>query len=544
MDYVTAVLQLIGGLGAFLIAFNILSESVEKLANTGLKKLFNKTSSNRFIGVGIGCLVTMIIQSSSATTVMIVGFVNAGVMTLFQATAMIMGANIGTTITAQIVALNSFDISIWFFILTFIGVFGAMLVKKERTKQILMALAGLGLVFVSLELMSSSMEIFKNSDAFTNALTSINNPFLLLLIGLGITAVLQSSSAVTTIIISMAAAGITIGNGGNSVLYVILGTNIGTCVTALLSSIGANANAKRASLIHLMFNVFGSIIFFIVLVLWPSFNEMIFVKLFSQEATQIAMFHTFFNVVCTLLFLPLIKGFVKLSTLIIKDKKSISNVTFLDERLLSSPTIAIDQAYKETLKLGQTAMNKFNDAINIFSSNEMIDIDEKKKELHEIYDLNEKILSYVLKISSQEIVQTDEQSLAKLYRILIDFTRIADIADNILNYAKQKRKDDITFSEAVGENVNELSTLLNNQFSTLTKLVESHDINLLTEIDSREDEIDKIRKKAIKDHIKRLEDGKCSPKSNSIFISLISNLERCGDHISFASHALGDAQEA
>ena len=264
MDYITAVLQLIGGLGAFLIAFNILSESVEKLANTGLKKLFNKTSSNRFIGVGIGCLVTMIIQSSSATTVMIVGFVNAGVMTLFQATAMIMGANIGTTITAQIVALNSFDISIWFFILTFIGVFGAMLVKKERTKQILMALAGLGLVFVSLELMSSSMEIFKNSDAFTNALTSINNPFLLLLIGLGITAVLQSSSAVTTIIISMAAAGITIGNGGNSVLYVILGTNIGTCVTALLSSIGADNNAKRASIIHLMFNVFGSIIFFII----------------------------------------------------------------------------------------------------------------------------------------------------------------------------------------------------------------------------------------------------------------------------------------
>ena len=541
MDYITAILQLLGGLGALLIAFKILSESIEKLANTGLKKLFNKTGKNRFVGVGIGCLVTMLIQSSSATTVMIVGFVNAGVMTLFQATALIMGANIGTTITAQIVALNSFNISIWFYLLAFIGVFGNMLAKKEKSKQTCLALAGLGLIFVSLDLMSGSMNQFKESAVFMNALTSISNPFLLLLIGLAVTAVLQSSSAVTTIIISMAAAGIMIGNGGNSVLYVILGTNIGTCVTALLSSIGANNNAKRASIIHLMFNVFGSIIFFILLLCIPNFNEDVFVRLFPQATTQIAMFHTFFNLTCTLLFLPIINLFVKLSTLIIPDKKEEKIVTYLDERFLHTPAIAIDQAYKETLKLGSVAMDKITDALVTFKNRDSDDTQNKRKSLEYIYRLNDEILNYLIKISSQDVSSTDEASVSKLHHILIDFTRIADIADNIYKYTDKEVNEDLTFSEKVYQSLDEFSDLLNKQFASYRAIYENRNPSLISEVDEREEFIDKFRRTLINDHIKRLEEGKCSPKSNSVFISLIANLERCGDHLNYAAHSLIDS---
>ena len=287
-----------------------------------LKKLFNKTSKNRWVGIGIGAAVTAIIQSSGASTIMVVGFVNAGLMTLFQATAMIMGANIGTTVTAQLASFGTFDVALYATLLAFIGSFMNMLCKTEKPKTVGLALAGLGLVFLSLDFMKSSMKVFSSSEAFTTLLQSINNPFLLLGFGIVFTALLQSSSALTTILITMVTAGLTIGKGPNDIIYVILGTNIGSCVTAILSGFGASINGKRASLIHLMFNTFGSAIFFIVLLLWPNFMEVTFERWFAgAPSTQIAMFHTFFNVICTALFLPFINVFVKVSKLLVKDKK-------------------------------------------------------------------------------------------------------------------------------------------------------------------------------------------------------------------------------
>ena len=244
-DYVAAVIGLLAGLGALLIGFKLLSDNIEKLANASLKKLFNKTSKNRWVGIGIGAAVTAIIQSSGASTIMIVGFVNAGLMSLFQATAMIMGANIGTTVTAQIAQFGTFDIALYATLFAFIGAFMNMLCKKEKPKTIGLALAGLGLVFLSLDFMKTSMKVFSSSDAFTTLLTNVNNPFLLLFIGIGLTALLQSSSALTTILIAMVTAGLTIGRGPNDILYVVLGTNIGSCVTALLSSFGASTNGKE-----------------------------------------------------------------------------------------------------------------------------------------------------------------------------------------------------------------------------------------------------------------------------------------------------------
>ena len=268
-DYIEALFFLLGGLGAFLYGVKELSDNMEKLTNRKLKALFQKTSKNPLVGIGIGAAATVIVQSSGLTTVMVVGFVNAGMMSLYQATAFIMGSKIGTTITAQIAALQSFDVALYALGLAFIGMVVNMVAKKQKIKSAGLAVAALGLIFVGLSLMSQSMHGLKDKDnVVKDFLDTINNPFALLAIGIIFTAIVQSSSVVTTIVISMAAAGLSIGNGGNAPLYIVLGSNIGSCVTAFISSIGASTDAKRASLINILFNVFGAIIFTVMLLLF------------------------------------------------------------------------------------------------------------------------------------------------------------------------------------------------------------------------------------------------------------------------------------
>ena len=542
MDYFMAFIQLLSGLGAFLIGFKILSESIEKLANSGLKKLFNKTSKNRFVGVLIGLIVTAIIQSSGATTVMIVGFVNAGMMNLFQATAMIMGSNIGTTITAQFVALNSFDVAGYLVVFTFIGIFGSMIVKKEKTKTIFMSLAGLGLVFLALGLMSQSMVGFKDSESVRNILSSISNPFLLFFIGIVLTALLQSSSAVTTIIISMASAGIVIGGGGNAVLYVILGSNIGSCVTALISSIGASTNAKRASLIHFMFNLFGSIIFMIILLCVPTFMEQTFEKWFSFPGTQIAMFHSFFNIAATLLFVPFINWFVKLSQFFIRDNKVERISTFIDERFLKTPSIALFQTSKEAMVLGQSCMDVLNISIDAFLNKDAGKSEVIYHKISEIEKINNEIIDYLLKISSNtgNITEKNEKYISGLHKVLIDYSRLAEIADNMIKYTNNEIKQNLEFSSSVIEGINLIKNKLNEQFTLTNNMFNNINKKSLKKSDEIENQIDLIRSDLINGHIKRLEEGKCSPASNTVFISLVSNLERAGDHINYVAHTIYD----
>ena len=265
MDYVYSVIKILAGCGAFLLGFKLLSDNMEKLAGNSLKSLFNKTSEKKLVGVGMGAVTTAVVQSSAVTTVMVVGFVNAGIMSLNQAAAVIMGANIGTTITAQIVALQALDIQTFFMALAFIGMALEMFSKNDKVKICGLALAGLGLVFIGLSVMSGEMVYYKDDVNVQRFLTAIENPFLLLAFGIVLTALVQSSSAVTSVIITMAANKLVIGGGGNAVLYIILGSNIGTCVTALISSIGTSVNARRASIVHLLFNVFGVFIFMVLL---------------------------------------------------------------------------------------------------------------------------------------------------------------------------------------------------------------------------------------------------------------------------------------
>lgn len=540
--YLEAIIYLLAGLGVLLVGFKLLSDNIEKLANSGLKKMFNRTSGNRFVGVGIGAAATALIQSSSATTVMVVGFVNAGIMTLFQATAMIMGANIGTTITAQIAALGSLDISLYAMLLAVIGIFMQMLCKKDKFKTIGLALAGLGIVFIALDIMGSAMKIFAGEGSIIpEVLASVNNPIILLLLGIAFTALIQSSSAMTTILISMVAAGMTIGRDGNSILYVVLGTNIGTCITALLSSIGATPNAKRASLIHLMFNLFGSLIFFVVLLLWPSFMDVTFKTWFADApATQIAMFHTLFNVSSTLVFLPFINGFVKISQLVIRDKKKETITSFIDDRFLKTPAVALSQAGKETIRLGKLSMDTLALSIDAFM-NKNIDADEQiQANIKDLEELNQALLSYFVKVSSSDLSDEDEAIVSKLHSILNDFYREVEIADNMMKYTKSVINQNLKFSDNVYAQIKTLQEKLNAQYDNIVKLYNDNNRALIYVIDDLEEEIDTMRSTMIKQHIVRLENNECSPASSGVFINLVSNLERAGDHLSYIAHTLVD----
>ena len=538
-DAINAICLLLAGLGILLVGFKLLSDNIEKIANNGLKKMFNKTSKNPLVGVGVGALVTAIIQSSSASTVMVVGFVNAGIMNLFQATCMIMGANIGTTITAQIVALNEFDITIYAMLLAPIGIFMNMLAKKDKIKSTGLALAGLGIVFIALQFMSDAMVIFRTSDVLLDFLKTCDNPILLLLFGVAFTALIQSSSAVTTILITMVASGISIGTNSNSILYVVLGSNIGTCVTALLSSIGAHTNAKRASLLHLLFNLIGSSIFFIVLIVWPSFMDVTFKTWFADNpSTQIAMFHTLFNVSCTLIFLPFANLFVKIAELFIKDKQKVASYVYIDERFLKTPSIALAQASKETLRLGKLSMDTLSLAIKGFLEKNVDYQEEINESIKTIDELNQRLLAYLVKVAAGEVSNEDEQYISKLHNIINDFYREVEIADNMLKYTNTTIKDGLSFSDNVYAQIKVLQEKLMKQFDNVSNMMDNQNFELINTIDALEDEIDTMRSDMIQQHIDRLERNECSPASSGVFINLVSNLERAGDHLGYIAHSL------
>ncbi len=535
------VILLFAGLGVLLIGFKLLSENIEKIANTGLKKIFNKTSKNPFVGVGIGAASTAIIQSSAATTVMVVGFVNAGIITLYQATAIIMGANIGTTITAQIVALGAFDVTLYAMSLSMIGAFINMLAKKTKIKTIGLIIAGLGLVFIGLDLMKTGMEPIIKLPEVQNFLLEISNPFLLLLIGILFTALLQSSSAVTSIIIVM----VSISGGdalkGNAALYLILGSNIGTCITALLSSVGTNVNAKRAAFIHLLFNLFGVLIFFIVLLIFPNFNEIIFQKVFKNPSTQIAMFHTAFNLIATILFLPFINVFVKISQFIIHDHSKKLILTQLDERFLKTPSVAIEQATKEVSNFASLVMDSLNKAIDGFLNKTLKDEESIRNNINSVDLINQQILDYLLKISSLNILEKEEKYISALHRILIDLSREAELADNLLKYTKKEIEENYVFSSNALEGINEIKECLNLQLNcVLNALIKINKVDL-KKSDEIEERIDNLRSNMISQHIARLEEGKCLPALNTIYINLVSNLERAGDHLNYITHTLYEA---
>ena len=544
LDTVSSVVLLLVGLGVFLLGFKFLGDSIEKLSASKMRALFHKAAGNRFAGVGIGALATAIVQSSSVTTVMVVGFVNAGVMTLTQAAAVIMGANIGTTITGWLVWLNQFNVMMYAMLLTLVGLIMTMVSKNNKVNTAGTLIASLGLVFVGLEIMSGSMAGVANEPFVEQALTSVSNPLLLLIIGAVVTGIVQSSSAVTSVLIVMAQNGLLIGGGGNGILFVILGTNIGTCVTALLSSIGANTNAKRACLYHLLFNVIGSIIFLIVFWIWDGFYDDVLMQWFHNDTTCITFFHTAFNVICTCLYLPFIKYLVKLTEIIIPDRKKKAKHKeaegFMDKRLLLTPSLAIGQLVKQTTYTAGIAVKSLNAAVAGFIAKDDGKFDTISQDIEKVGELSREITDYLIEISAKDISLSDERIVNVLHRDNTDVVRIADIAENIVGYTRKAIDETLTFSEVVKHDLNRLMSLINEQYELVVNIVENNDLLKIKQSDEIEQEIDDTKKRLLNEHIARMSRGECNAENNSLFVSLVSNLERVGDHLSLMAHSVED----
>lgn len=548
-EIILIVLQIFGGMGIFLIGMKLLSESMTKLAHGKLKTMLGRTAKSRFAGVGIGTAVTAIVQSSAFTTVMVIGLVNAGIMTLFQATAIIMGANIGTTVTAWIASMSVLDVIAFAPALAAVGAFMMMFSQKERVRMIGTAFAGLGVLFVGLELMSSTFDNENVKNAVQGVFSSLTNPALLLLIGIFLTALMQSSSALTGVIVAMAAQNLLIGGGGDSVYYIIIGSNIGSCVTALISALGASPNAKRAAVIHLLFNLFGAVIFTVLLLVWGalggSFADDVAARIFPNDpAFRIALFHTFFNVVNTLLFLPFVKGFVWLAERLVREKKTVDAeegadlYSELDDRLLRSPSVALGYMYEETGKVFSYAVAELDKAFEAFLRKDTSVTEEISRRNAELAAANRKGVSYLVKLTAQSASIEDDRTVSDLHYVLNDIMRVGELADNITKYTRHYAEDGLVFSDEFLEMLRAMYAKIRRLYALSLEIFLGKDRGKLKELDALEDEIDADRRKLVSTHIDRLNDGKCDPKNSGVFINLVGNLERAADHITYIAHSV------
>ena len=548
-DNFLIALYLIAALGAFLIGFKLLSENLQKVANKGLRKLFDKTSKSKIAGVGIGVGATVLMQSSGATTVMVIGFVNAGMMSLYQATAVIMGANIGTTITTILIAFGVTSVGKYFMVFSFVGIFLSMLLKQGKAKSWSLTLAGFGLVFFGLTIISACSNGFKDNETIKNLLSSsiepsFIEPIVLMFIGALITAIMQSSTAVNAILLSLVSAGIQIGSGGNAILYIVLGTNIGTCVTALISSIGATTNAKRSALIHFLFNFCGSVIFLIALMIWNGFMDDFWTQIIPSAEMQLAFFHLAFNSICTLIFLPLTNLIVKTTEIIIRDKNTEEEIriTFMDERMLSTPTVAIAQLQKETVAMGDRCMNNLHAAFTAFVERDVSATEAVHSENDEITIISKQITDYLVKVSGEDVSVHDDQRISILYHALADLLRISEISDNVAKYTTTSVEKNLVFSEQIIEKLKTMYEDLSEMYKLAAAIFETKNKDGFASLEKIENEVDSMRKVLIDEHIARLNAGACSPKNSAVFINLVSNLERAGDHINFFAHTIEELQ--
>lgn len=538
------VLTLIGGLALFLYGMNVMGSGLEKLAGGKLEKIFEKLTSNPLKAVLLGLSVTAVIQSSSATTVMLVGFVNAGIMKLHQAIGVIMGANIGTTITAWILSLSGVEGDSFFIkmlkptsfspILAIIGVFFIMLSKSDKKRNIGAIFTGFAVLMFGMDMMSGAVAPLKDVPEFANVLTMFQNPVLGVLAGAVLTAIIQSSSASVGILQALSATGaIKFG----AALPIILGQNIGTCVTALISSIGTSKNAKRVAVVHLYFNIIGTFLFLVGFYALNAILDFAFVD-DTVNATNIAVVHTTFNLTATFILLPFIKTLEKLAYLTIRDADGEAPVStedqfkLLDDRFLQSPAFAIDQCRTVAANMADIAKK------SIYLSIELIDkYDEEKAEqingMESVVDMYEDRLgSYLVRLSSQDLSHKDSQSVATLLHTIGDFERISDHAKNIVDVAREKHDKEIEFSAQAVKELKVICGAVKEILDLAVKAFSEQDLYNAYLVEPLEEVVDQLRTKLKSRHVKRLQKGLCTIELGFIFTDLLTNLERVSDHCS------------
>lgn len=533
-EILLSILSLIAGIGVFMFGMKFMSDGLERSAGKGMRRLLGRITNNRFAGVGIGAAVTGIIQSSAATTVMVMGFVNAGLMTLAQATAIIMGANIGTTVTGFLVSLSAvgstFTAVLGIFV--FVGAFMVLFLKKEKYKRIGSILGGLGMIFIGLELMSGAFGQGALSDAMIDVFTSINFPLLLILVGFAFTALIQSSSAVTGILVTM------IGASAlplDCAMFIVLGTNIGSCVTALIAAIGADTNAKRVAVIHLTDNIVGTIIF--TAVIWPLSDKVValFQTCFPQPELQVAMFHFFFNLITTAILLPFIKLIVRFAEFVVRDKRGSKDeaphMYYIDDRFLQTPPIAVAQVKREVDHMGEMAKSNLKRAMTAVLTSDLGEREAVLKDEERINYINKGVAKYLIKLSSQSLSRTDEKFVGSLFHVINDMERIADYAKNFFDDISEMVENDCAFTQQALDELEDMYAKVMAMFDSAMYIFANNAVGKLNELAEREREIDMTKRLLGNNHIARLNAGGCSVEGGTHFYSMISALERIADHL-------------
>ncbi len=536
MQLIQSLIWLLAGVGVFIVGMNFMGDALEKSASTGMKRLLERISNNRFSGIGIGAGVTAIIQSSSATSVMVIGLVNAGVMTLMQATPIIMGANIGTTITGVLVALKNDYFNMIMYLLAFAGVMMGFF-QKEKVKIAGSLCCGLGLIFVGLNIMSSE-QAFGNplvENMFTEVFKMIDFPLLLILVGVIFTALIQSSSAATGVVITMVGTGVL---PLDLALFIILGANIGTCVTALLACVGANANSRRIALIHFTFNVIGTLLF--TAIIWV-FREPVvdfLVSLFpGSDAMSLQMrvsaFHVIFNVTTTCILLPFVKLLVDYSCRVIKDKKDEEDtltLKYVDDRLISTPLVALMQVKKEMEYM-----------ISLVEENTKLcfaAMDDASAKHHERICENEKLINFTNSALTEFLINlsaavegSNEKIIGSYFHVLNDLERVGDHAENFHEIGMEMMNKNIAFSGQALQGIMEMRESVMEMFAISTDTFKTLHTDRLAKLTELEESVDAMKKELISSHFARLAEGNCSVEVSPYYSSVITGLERVADHL-------------
>lgn len=513
-----------GGLGLFLYGMKLMSDGLENIAGEKLKSILEKITSNKIMGVLVGTIVTAIIQSSSAITVMVVSFVNAGLMTLGQATGVILGSNIGTTITAQMVSLKLEVIAP-----IFIGIGAIVIVvtKNKKVKDLAYIALGFGVLFMGMGLMSSSLKPVSELAIFNKFILLVGkNSILGVLIGILITAILQSSSATTGILVALAVSG----NLDMSVAFpIILGCNIGTCITAILAGLTANRIAKKAALLHLFFNIFGTILFL------PFSDKVVMIVQYltpDNVARQVANAHTIFNVVITIFILPISKYFVKLVNKILPDdgRRQVCGAIYLDKKLLETPIVASTQVVKETIRMAEIARNNFQLAMQSFFYGNDEDIKNVYENENIINMLEKEITEYLIALSQHNLPEENAELVSEVYHTINDIERIGDHAENIVELAINKINNNIQLSDEALKEVEEISKATLESVDIAIRCFKKRESNDEIIVNEIEDRIDILEKNFRNNNIMRLNSRQCYANAGVMFFDLLSNLERIGDH--------------
>ena len=537
------ILTMAGGLGLFLFGMELMSDSIEKVAGAKLRRILEIFTTNRFMGMIVGIIFTGIIQSSSACTVMVVSFVNSGLMNLYQAAGVILGANIGTTITSQLVSFNLSKIAP---LILLVGVVVMMFTKKEKVRKVAEVVVGFGILFVGLSTMSQAMANMKNEPQVVNLLMSLKNPFLATLMGFALTAVIQSSSVTVSIVLLLANQDLL---PLPITLYIILGCNIGACATAMLASMTGKKDAKRAALIHLLFNIIGTVIIYIALFVAGDQIVELIKSISADNGRFVANAHTMIKIAQVIMLFPFTGWLVKMTYLIVpgEDQKvgyrESYQLKYIGDKVVFNPATAVVEVVKELERMASLAEENLNRAMNALITLDEEDIEEVYEVEKNINFLNHAITDYLVKINQTTLPIEDLNSLGALFHVVNDIERIGDHAENVADAARQRKEEGVSISKEAQKELGDMLEMVNKIIRYAVEMFAKSDETHMQEIITLEDQVDEKERELQKKHVERLTKGECSPEAGMIFSDVVSGLERVADHATNIAFAITTEEE-